>query len=461
MWRTSVLVAALVVVPRIAFAEEDREEPAGDASEETQEQSEDTEAKREPPAPVTQPEPQPEPEPKFLTPGQLRCLVGAKNQREVRECLPQEGTALVVRAAADFGLYSDTNAVDVLTPSMNGSISSPTAGWSVNGSYTLDVVSAASPDIVSMASPKSYGEKRHAGTLGGAYKPGAIGVQGGASTSIEPDYVSVGGQIAGLVDLADKRVTPRASYEARHDVIGRGGTPFDVFSHTVDSHSLDLGVTLVLAPTALLLLGTTAGLETGDQSKPYRYVPMFSPGGASRVHDGISASTVNALRLSVRPLEQLPLERWRFATGARLAKRFGDSTMRVEERLYTDSWGIRATTTDVRWLVDLGTRVRVWPHLRLHAQSAASFQRLAYVADVDARGNVTVPLHRTGDRELGALVTATFGGGVRFALTEPSEKTQIGITLQGETMHTRFFDALYVTNRIAAYGAIGFDLELR
>ena len=282
-----------------------------------------------------------------------------------------------------------------------------------------------------------------------------------ASTSIEPDYVSYGGQAAVSVDLDEKLVVPRLAYELRRDFIGKGGTSFDVFRHTVDAHSIDLSTTLVLSPKTLLVVGMTGGMEHGDPSKPYRHIPMFAPDAAKQVREGMPVAEVNRLRLPVRPLEQLPLERYRWATSARFARRVGESTLRLEERLYVDSWGLEATTSDLRWLVDLGTRVRVWPHARFHLQSAATFQKLAYVADVDARGNLALPLHRTGDRELGALVSATLGGGLRVALTGPEDKLQLGVSLSGDTMLTRFFDALYVRDRAAVYGAVGFDVEVR
>src|SRR5262249_2454959 len=146
----------------------------------------------------------------------------------------------------------------------------------VGGNFLVDVVSAASPDIVSEASPP-YHEKRFAGGITGGYKPGKIGVQGLANVSVEPDYVSRTAGIAATADLRAKLLTPRVGITYTHDTIGRGNTPFDVFSHTLDTTEIEAGVTFVLSQTSLLLLSGTAQLERGDQSKPYRYVPMFDP----------------------------------------------------------------------------------------------------------------------------------------------------------------------------------------
>ena len=48
---------------------------------------------------------------------------------------------------------------------------------------------------------------------------------------------------------------------------------------------------------------------------------------------------------------------------------------------------------------------------------------------------------------------------MRFALTAPDSKTQIGVNVAGDLMYTRFFDALFVTTRTAVYGTVGMDLE--
>ena len=37
----------------------------------------------------------------YLTPGQLRCMVGAKNQEDVLKCLPQNRKNLVVKAGLE------------------------------------------------------------------------------------------------------------------------------------------------------------------------------------------------------------------------------------------------------------------------------------------------------------------------------------------------------------------------
>src|SRR5262249_4888118 len=124
---------------------------------------------------------------------------------------PARAEGIVTRASAEVGAYQDSDSTSVLTPSIGISLESPTAGWRVNGRYLVDVVSAASPDIVATASPK-WIEVRHAGTVGARYKPGLYGIGANASTSYTPDYLALegGGQL--VQDLDDKNLTLTEGY---------------------------------------------------------------------------------------------------------------------------------------------------------------------------------------------------------------------------------------------------------
>lgn len=420
-----------------------------------------------------------------ITRQQIDCMYRAKTQEDVQKCLPQKRRALVVHLGTDLSAYSDTNSVYVVSPGINASVTSPTAGWHVGGNALVDVVSAASPDIISYASPP-FRERRYAGGLNGSYKLGAVTAQAAGSVSSEPDYLSrtVGGAL--LTELADKTITPRIGVNYTFDTIGRGpfsqcldGTtddtgrnpcrrPFTVFAPEV-------GVTMVLSPVSLLMLGTTLQFENGDQSKPYRHVPMFSKANVdkaqcakSATHDkdtcvkpGQDIGTVDQARLALRPNEQLPTSRQRYAIAGRYIRRIGSTmTLRVEERVYYDTWSILGSTTDGRYLIDIGRRLRVWPHGRLHAQRAANFYQLAYVSTNDPVTNApSVPTYRTTDRELQTMFTLTGGAGARIDLGNPDGDIRPGFTFSTDVMYSYYFESLFLRSRTAVYGSLGFDVE--
>jgi hypothetical protein len=382
-------------------------------------------------------------------------MVEAESPEEALKCLPQDRKPLVVHAGLDVSGYTDSVATHVLTPSVRGSVVSPTAGWNVGASYLVDVVTSASPDVVAQASPR-FNDVRHAVTANGGYKPGAYGIQGFGSYSEEKDYISrtLGATVVG--DFLDKQWTPQLGYSYTWDLIGRSGTPYDVYSKGFKVHEFNAGSTVIMSPTSLVVLGATVQLESGDQSKPYRYIPMFERGVSVPI--GASVDEVNRARLPVKPLEQLPLDRQRFSLGARYLSRVrGAASLRIDGRGYMDTWGIKAGTADFRYMIDASPKFRWWPHLHVHGQSGTSFYQRIYGAEPEPAG--TVPMFRTSDRELSPMVGVTGGGGVRFALTEPGGPVQLALFSTADVLFNYYFNALYIKTRLAVYGTIGVEAD--
>jgi hypothetical protein len=371
---------------------------------------------------------------------------------------PDGGGRLVVRTAARTSLYADTNDVTVVTPVATAELAKPSAGWSVHGLYLADIVSAASVDIITTASPR-WTEVRHAGTLGASYETGSVGLRPQVSASVEPDYISyVGGGVVSL-DLYSRSHAVFLGYFRSHDTIGRTGTSFDVFSRTLDADALSAGVTLTLNRSTHLSLVNDVFFERGDSSKPYRYVPLFSATVAPTIEKGESVESVNRERLSASPLEQLPLDRQRYALTARFGHRFGKSTLRVDERFYADSWSQQASTTEARYFVDVSRRLTLWPRARVHAQTGVSFWERAYVGALAADGVWRIPRFRTGDRELGPLATFGLGAGASFGFGPRGSPRAYRVALQLDAMHTEFFDTLYLTSRNATLATLGVEAD--
>ena len=355
-----------------------------------------------------------------------------------------------VTMGTQIGGYMDSDHVYVLSPTISATLTNPIAGWAVDGRYLVDIVSAASVDIVSTAS-RRWEEVRHVGSLGGLYKPGDWGIGGNADVSIEPDYQSY--TFSGSVqrDLFQKNLTALLAYEYGHDIAGRGTTPFSVFSRKIDHHAIKGGLTFVLDRSTIFSAVGDVILENGDTSKPYRYVPMFAPG--VEVDKGASVSIVDNLRTSARVLEQLPTSRERYALSGHIAHRFTTSTLRADERLYTDSWGLHASTTDVRLILDLSERFDIGPHLRFHIQSPVVFWERSYTVSP----NFDIPALRTGDRELGPLYSATFGGAFHWGLGSRAEPRSWTLGLEVSGIETQYLDDLYIKSRLAGIGVLSLE----
>jgi hypothetical protein len=368
---------------------------------------------------------------------------------------PDSTGGITAKVSTEVSGYADTDHVLVASPSIAGGLSDEVAGWAVSGHYLVDVVSAASVDIVSTASSK-WQEVRQAGALDASWKLGDVGLGASGVVSSEPDYLSLAGGGTLSLDILDKNVTPFLGFSYSQDQVGKTGLPHE-FWRNKETIAGRVGVTFVVDRSTIASLQGDTVAETGYLAKPYRYIPLFAPSQAAVLQPGASIDQVNATRLSYRPAEQLPNARHRFAITGRIAHRFDVATLRLDERAYADTWGLLATTTEFRYMLDLGRRVTLWPHLRFHYQNGVVFWQLAYQG-AGSDGSLGIPAIRTGDRELSPLYTGTGGFGVRFKLVDDVRKPW-SLVFEVDGSYTRYLDALYISERRALFSTLAIEAE--
>lgn len=361
-----------------------------------------------------------------------------------------EGSDLSFRTRTEVTAYKDTDAVNVLTPGVRAELENVPSGWAIGANLLVDVVTAASADIVSTASP-NWTDIRYVPGIDARFKISDVTLSIAGAGSVESDYYAGSGTVGLAVDLADKTITPGFSYSFGYDLASRRHTPLSVYSLELMRHSLTAYVSFVVNKSTIFVPGVSAVLELGDQEKPYRYLPTFVEG--TEVPNGAGRQEVDQLRTGVRLSENTPDLRHRYAGSALIAHRWDNATVRVEERLYIDSWMLMATTTDATIPIDLGEMVRIWPHLRFHAQKGVDFWSRAYVVE-ETNVGVIAPQLRAGDRELGPMLSATGGGGIRIG------GDHIGVSISADAIYTHFLDHLYITDRVAGFGAVALDAEV-
>ena len=317
-----------------------------------------------------------------------------------------------VRASSEVSAYADTDHVFVVTPTIAGSVSNPTAGWSVDGRYLVDVVSAASVDIVSTAS-RAMGRGAARGLGGGRVQAGHVRRARERQRLERARLPVVDRRRRGDAGSLRQEHHDRSSATATGTTSagGRGRRSRSSRARSIATASSSARTFVVNKQTVASLVLDTI-LESGDPSKPYRYVPLFAPGTA--VPRGASPELVDAAPPLRAPARAAPALARSLRRSQRRASRTASSPprLRLDERLYADSWGLIATTTDARYLVDLGRRVELGPHVRFHAQTAVNFWQRAYIL----RPGFDYPALRTGDRELGPLLNLTGGGTFRSEL---------------------------------------------
>jgi hypothetical protein len=306
----------------------------------------------------------------------------------------QEATRSV---SGSVRVYADDDRVTVISPTVAGTVPIGRA-IVVEADAAADIVTAASVDVTSQASPNAFEERRFEGGVALSWAPSRTTiVKAGANLSDENDYTSLHLTASGRVDLADRHTTIDVAYSAAIDEVGRAGDPS--FSRSKRGHRLTATWTQVLDEHGFLDVVVDGEIVSGFQASPYRYVPMVDAQGERMLS---LAERVPELRRGGAALARI-----RRALGGRLFAH-------ADYRFYADDWRIVSHTASVRLIWSLPAGASFALHARGYLQSAALFHRREYVVDGEL-----VPAWRTRDRSLGAMRSVT--GGATWDVGLPGE----------------------------------------
>jgi hypothetical protein len=130
-------------------------------------------------------------------------------------------------------------------------------------------------------------------------------------------------------------------------------------------------------------------------------------------------------------------------------------------RFSTDSWGLKAVTSKVSYNLDINDRFRIWPEAHFHYQTGVSFWQRTYVAssvvnEATGQRTISIPKDRTSDPNLGPLLGASFGGGARFAF---GEERNWAFSVKGGAAYTRYFEDLYLQDRLALVASTALEAD--
>ena len=352
-------------------------------------------------------------------------------------------------AGADLLVYTDTDAVQVVSPQAHVRRTLDDDGGLISARFTVDVVTAASVDVVTHATP-SFRETRYELGLSASKAFGAHLPSMSYRYSHEPDYVSHGGQLGWRSRLGTPDSVLSLGYGLTHDLVLRHGTSRNAFSETAFTHDASISFAQTLSDRSLLRFGYGLVVQTGYLEKPYRHVPLFtSESVAAARADGtrLDRSSFDEYRESLRPPEEVPDLRIRHALSVRGLHHLPDvrTTLRLDYRFYFDDWGLLAHTIEPA----VRTRIReAWDltiFARVHRQDSASFWRRVYQIDEVGR----VPNLRSVDRDLSAYTTLTAGG--RFGW----ESASVSLYVDLSVAHTRYDSFLYRDRLTALIARVG------
>jgi hypothetical protein len=290
------------------------------------------------------------------------------------------------RAEAALRVYTDDDDITVVSPSARAETTAGVIAVEVDAS--ADVVTGASIDVVTAASPRSISERRLELGLAAARpvaRAGTIALSSSVRGSVENDHSAARAGAGARVELLDRQLTLETRYLGGRDAIGSASDPD--FHEARTLHQLSATASLVLDPRTIADVVLEGTRSSGYHASPYRRVPLVASGWPTPTW---LAEEVPGLRRSIAAAARL-----RHALGTRWFTTLG-------YRAYRDDWSIASHTAsvDLRW--QLGGRALVGLDARAYLQDGAGFYRSTYVI---ADGG-EMPPWRTRDRTLGPMRTA-------------------------------------------------------
>jgi uncharacterized protein DUF3570 len=219
---------------------------------------------------------------------------------------------------------------------------------SLSASYYVDMVSNASIDVVTTASP--YRERREETTVGADYVYRDTLISAVASRSSEPDYIADSTSLDVAQDFFGGMTTVNLGYSHAWDTVEKHNDPS--FSKPADHWQYRVGATQVLTSRWLASLNFEAVADSGFLSSPYRAALVF----------GAAVPEVD------------PSTRTSRAANLRVIGSVGPSgAVRAEYRYFWDTWDIRARTTELGYTQYVGTHWLVDGFGRYYSQTHANF----------------------------------------------------------------------------------------
>ncbi len=262
--------------------------------------------------------------------------------------------------------------------------------FAVSANYYVDMISSASIDVVTTASP--YTERREQKSLGLEYLRGKTTYSLSGTTSEENDYQGDSFNLGLSQDLFGDLTTISMSFSRGWDEVTKRDDPD--FQEDIDRRNYRLGISQVLTRNLTAALNYEVVTEEGYLQNPYRSMRYRAPSGSFYVRaPEVFPNTRTGNAGSVRLKYYLP---WRAA-------------LEGQYRYYLDSWGIHAHTAGLELTQPAWKRWVFTGSYRYYRQNSADFY-----SDLFPRANFQNFMVR--DKENASYVGHTLGLGVSYEL---------------------------------------------
>ena len=263
--------------------------------------------------------------------------------------------------------------------------------YSVSANYYMDMVSSASIDVMTTASP--YKEERTQGNLAFDMLQGKTQYSVSYTLSDESDYTANTATFDVSQDMFGDLTTVSFGFSQGWDEVRKNGD--NQFKETVDRRNYRFGLQQILTPRLIAGLNYEVITDEGFLNNPYRSVRYLDE--------------TSARGFSFQP-ELYPQTRTSnaIAVNARYFLLYRAS-VHGEYRYYTDTWGIDANTVALGYTHPWGKRWIFEAGYRWYDQSAADFY-----SDLFPRADAQNFLAR--DKELSTFTSHMFSLGATYEL---------------------------------------------
>ena len=284
-------------------------------------------------------------------------------------------------------IYTDNDHVTVVSPSTAASFPLSKA-LGVEVGSTIDVVSAASVDVITQASPTAVHEVRVEGNAALTWAVSRLQRwRAGAVLSHENDYDSARPTIGAQLEVAERNATIDLSYTASIDRVTSTIDPN--FKRARRGHIVAASFTQILDRKTYADVLLDLRRFRGYHASPYRRVPLVDPFSSELV----------------RVEERTPSVRQSAAMLLRLRRALGQEEhwfVQAGYRYYRDDWQVASHTLRGQLLRALASdRLLLSLGVRGYFQGPAEF----YQARYEASASEEAPEYRTRDRILGGMRT--------------------------------------------------------
>lgn len=277
--------------------------------------------------------------------------------------------------------------------------------WSLSGSYYVDMVSNASIDVVTTASP--FKENRTAWEIGATHATRDTLLSVSTSSSREPDYIADAVSVDVSQEVYGAMTTVTMGFTRAVDQVGqRDRGFFDTARHW----QYRLGVTQILSPRWLASLNFEQVSDEGFLGSPYRAARVF---GATVPERNPRTRTSRAIKAS---------------TAYDLGER---NAVRAEYRYFWDTWDVRAHTVQASYSRYAGERWLADGHVRFYSQNAALFY---------SDNATSETLYVSRNRQLSTFTNLSIGGKLTYSYGRVGEHFDVKFNGAYELMNLRYKD---------------------